>query len=100
MWKPALVLAALALPAAAVAAPNTCSQRTDVIGQLSAKFKEAPVAVGVANNGGLLEVLSTNNGSTWTIILTMPNGLSCLVAAGEDWQPTERVPTQAEEPQV
>ncbi len=92
MWKSALYFAALCLPVTAIAAPPmSCSPRTDVLSQLAQKFKEAPVAVGMANNGGLLEVLTNGNGATWTIIITMPNGVSCLVAAGEDWQPMEHV---------
>ena len=42
------------------------------------------MALGLASNGGLLEVLTSGNGGTWTIILTMPNGVSCLVAAGKE----------------
>lgn len=91
MLKAVLCVAALSLPAAALAAPMACSPRQDVLSQLSAKFREAPVAIGLANNGGLLEVLTAGKGETWTIIITMPNGVSCLVAAGEDWQEHERV---------
>ena len=99
MWKSALCFAALCLPVTAMAAPPmSCSPRTDVLSQLAQKFKEAPVAVGLANNGGLLEVLTNGTGSTWTIIITMPNGVSCLVAAGEAWQPTEHV--AMEEPAI
>ena len=99
MWKSALLFAALCLPVTAIAAPPmSCSPRTDVLSQLAQKFKEAPVAVGMANNGGLLEVLTNGTGSTWTIIITMPNGVSCLVAAGEDWQPTDHV--ALEEPAI
>jgi hypothetical protein len=54
--------------------------------QLSEKYAEVPVALGVANNGGVMEVLSSPNGTTWTIVLTMPNGQSCMIAAGDDWQ--------------
>ena len=53
---------------------------------LSQKYSEAPIAVGVANNGGLVEVLSTGDGETWSIIITSPKGMSCLVAAGEGWR--------------
>ncbi len=87
-----LAAAALTLPAAAMAAaPMACSPRDDVLNQLSTKFKEAPVAIGLANNGGLIEVLTAGKGEPWTIIITMPNGVSCLVAAGEDWQDHERI---------
>lgn len=70
----------------AYAAPMACSPREDVLAQLSEKFKEQPVSIGLANNGGLLEVLAARDGTTWTVIITMPNGISCLVAAGESWQ--------------
>jgi len=49
------------------------------------------VALGVTNNGGLVEVLSTNEGTTWSIIVTAPDGKSCLVAAGEGWRALEQV---------
>jgi hypothetical protein len=87
MLKTALCAAAVVIvPASAMAGPAACSPRQDVLDQLASKFKEAPVAVGLANNGGLLELLTAGDGTTWTIIITMPNGVSCLVAAGEDWQ--------------
>lgn len=87
MLKTALcATAVLALPVSAMAAPAACSPREVVLDQLATKFKEEPVAVGLANNGGLLELLTAGDGATWTIIITMPNGVSCLVAAGENWQ--------------
>ena len=55
----------------------------------SDKYREAPVAVGVTHNGGLIEVLSTGEGQTWSIIITSPQGMSCLVAAGEGWRMVE-----------
>ncbi len=54
MLRTVLCAAALMLPVSALAAPMACSPRDDVLTQLSAKFKEAPVAIGLANNGGLL----------------------------------------------
>ena len=91
MWKPLIIATALMLPLSAQANQMACSKRTDVVSQLGDKYKEAPSAVGLANNGGLIEVLTSGDGSTWTIILSMPNGTSCLLAAGEDWQAVERI---------
>ena len=99
MLKTALCVAAvLSVPATALAAPMACSPRQEVLSQLASKFKETPVAVGLANNGGLLEVLTAGDGETWTIIITMPNGMSCLVAAGEAWQAQKQV--ALDEPQI
>jgi hypothetical protein len=71
----------------ASAAQNTnCDQRQRVLGHLANKYKEAPVAIGVTNAGGLVEVLSTGDGQTWTIIVSNPDGLTCLLATGEGWR--------------
>ncbi len=63
-----------------------CEQRRTVLQYLSNEYSEKPVAMGVAENGGLIEVLSSQKGSTFTIIVTSPEGETCMVAAGEDWQ--------------
>ena len=64
----------------------TCIDRDTVIEQLDRKYQEAPIAAGVTNSGGLMEILTTSDGSTWTIIMTTPQGMSCLVAAGNGWR--------------
>jgi hypothetical protein len=71
-------------------AQTVCKPRTDVVGHLAKNYGEAPVAIGVTNKGGLVEVLATGDGNTWTIIVSMPNGTSCMVAAGEGWRSMER----------
>ena len=76
-------VAAFSLPAAAQQ-QAACAKRGDVLKHLSAKYTEAPVAIGLANNGGVVEVLSSKKGNSWTIIITMPNGPTCMVAAGEN----------------
>ena len=75
-------------PAAAQQTPLT---RTEVVQQLSDRYSEEPVALGLASNGGVIEVFSTRDGSTWTIVLTMPNGISAVVAVGESWTEVERL---------
>ena len=44
------------------------------------------MAIGVAD-GALVELLTAKDGITWTIILTSPKGVSCLVASGDGWRP-------------
>ncbi len=91
-WIPATMIAAAMLlgPLGALAQTQTqaqqCDQRTKVLGHLAQKYKEAPIAIGVTSSGGIVEVLTTGDGETWTIILSTPNGTSCLVAAGEGWR--------------
>lgn len=91
MWKSVTLGLALALIAGTAWAQPQCDNRDKVLSLLSEKYKESPVAIGVTNNGGLVEVLSTNEGTTWSIIVTNTEGLSCLVAAGEGWRALEQV---------
>ena len=41
----------------------------------------------MASNGDVLEVLAASeDGISWTIIVTMPKGMSCLLAAGKNFE--------------
>ncbi len=83
-----LLLGAVAIghPAAADQAPAACGPHTDVIKALGDKFHETQSATALTSAGTLLEVLTANDGATWTIIVSRPDGLSCVVAAGQNWQ--------------
>lgn len=76
-------------PTAALAQSGFCGPRSTVVEDLAEKYQEAPVAIGVTSGGGLVEVLSSSDGETWTIIVSTPEGVSCLIAAGEGWRPIE-----------
>jgi hypothetical protein len=86
MLRTAIVTVALLLAAVRPStAEPTCVDRSQVVEHLAQRYHETPVAVGVASNGGLIEVLASREGDSWTIIITMPNGVACMVAAGRDW---------------
>ena len=90
MFRIALIVSAfiglITATSAAAQQQPLCTARSEVLSQLSSQYSEAPVAMGIANNGGVLEILSSQKGSSWTIILTMPNGVTCMIAAGENWE--------------
>lgn len=89
------LLALLSSLPAQAQAQNLCTNRSEVLGHLANKYSEAPVALGLASNGGVIEVLASHSGNTWTIIITMPSGISCMLAAGENW---ERLPVAIARP--
>ena len=70
--------------AAPASAQVICSERGKFIERLATRYHEAPVAMGLAANGSVVEVLASDSG-TWTIIVTTPAGRSCVVASGEAW---------------
>lgn len=74
---------------AALAQSQLCGSRSTVVENLAERYQELPVAIGVTSGGGLVEVLSSSDGETWTIIVSTPEGVSCLIAAGEGWRPIE-----------
>ncbi len=87
-----ITLAALAISAfasfatmSAASAQSVCSERTKFVDQLSVNYAENTVGLGIVNNGSVLEILVSKNG-TWTILVTKPNGISCVVATGEAWE--------------
>lgn len=63
-----------------------CGVRNEVVKALSERFKELPVSVGLSSSGILIEVLRTEDGSSWTLLLTPPRGATCILDVGEGWQ--------------
>jgi hypothetical protein len=78
---------ALATAAQAQMMPSLpCHLYTEVARQLGASYDEAPVSLGLQSNGNLLQVFASTKSGTWTIVSTTPNGLACILAAGENWE--------------
>lgn len=70
-------------------AQQQCSTRERALDFLSDRYGESPVAAGVTSTGKLVEVLRSGpqtGSDTWTIIITDPKGLTCLLSAGEGWR--------------
>jgi hypothetical protein len=40
-----------------------------------------------------LELFVREDGASWTLAITMPDGAACVVDAGHDWQGAARRPT-------
>ena len=67
---------------------NTCTDRDRLTGFLSEKYDEEPIAIGMIDRSGVMEVYLSEGGS-WTIVVTSANGLSCVIAAGKAWEDLE-----------
>lgn len=77
-----VVMMSFALP---TMAQNLCGERVDIIDTLKTRYHEMPISMGLAGNGGVVEIFASNKGS-WTIIVTRPTGVACVVSAGEAWE--------------
>ena len=62
-----------------------CGQRQDVLSRFLTEYGERPVALGLLDDGNLLEVLASPGGS-WTILVTFPNRLTCFKGSGVAWE--------------
>ncbi len=84
-------VAALAILASAAVGGNpahaqaNCDMRKSLLAKLHNGYDEEPVASGLASSGNVVELL-ISAGGTWTILVTNPNGVTCIAAVGEDWQ--------------
>ncbi len=82
------------LLATAASAVGPCGPRSDIIALLKDNFGEVEVGQGLSIRGNLVEIFVSPAGS-WTVILSRPDGLSCLADSGEAWLPsTSRETTQ------
>ena len=82
-----LTAASLASPAASQEQGKTvpCLKRSVAIKHLGKIYSEIPIATDLTNNGTVLEVLSSKTGKNRTIMVTLPNGTACMIAAGQNW---------------
>lgn len=96
LTKTRLILAATLVAAGSPAAAQTlCGSRDTVLKQLASEYQEAPVGIGLASNGAVVELLTSASGS-WTLLVTMPKGPTCLMGTGEAWQALARKASLAE----
>ena len=94
-----LAAGAAMLPAVASAQnaqPAACADRTSLVRSLSNNYAEQPRSLGLAANGAVFEIFTSETGS-WTILVTRPDGVSCLMATGEGW---ENLPQLAQGPEA
>lgn len=77
----AVALMALTVPAQA---QSMCSQRKDLLKAITEKYNEVRVGIGMTGGSAVHELYVSKTG-TYTIIVTRPDGMACVVAAGVGW---------------
>lgn len=84
-----LFTGAMVFGMAAIAPPglaqSACSPREIVAERLGDGYHELQLATGVQTNGNVIEIWASPATGTWTILMTVPNGTSCVMSSGTGW---------------
>ena len=84
-YRLALALA-LATAATQAGAQSNCDHHDKIVARLAAGYGETRQAIALTSGGHVIEVFASQETGTWTITVTAPGGLTCLVSAGEAYQ--------------
>ncbi|MBR9863016.1 MAG: hypothetical protein GYB24_06195 [Rhodobacteraceae bacterium] len=74
-------MAALAPPAAA--AP--CGPRAELVTYLAEKYQEVRRGAGLSSATRVVELWSSTQTGSFSVLLSYPNGMACVLATGTNW---------------
>lgn len=63
-----------------------CAPRDAVVERLASKYGETRQSMGLGSNNAVMEVFASPESGSWTITVTMTNGMTCLVASGQAFE--------------
>ena len=83
-----LGVGAILLSAGQLQAQGTarCAERDAVVQRLTESYGETRQSIGLASDRQVVEVYASPETGSWTITVTMANGMTCLVAAGRGFE--------------
>jgi hypothetical protein len=71
---------------AAAQTQRNCGPRELVVERLASGYGETRQSVGIGSNNAMVEVFASDETGSWTIVVTTPTGVSCLVASGQSFE--------------
>ncbi|WP_240790358.1 hypothetical protein [Rhodobacter sp. SY28-1] len=88
--------AVLAVPQIVHSAPQ-CDSREAVISLLADRYGETRRSVGIAGQAAVMELFASQETGTWSITMTLPHGMMCLMASGSNYETvTEELPARGD----
>lgn len=81
-----IAASALFLSVSSANAEQICAPRDATLSQLKEKFEEKVSGRGLAVNGTRMIELFVSEKGSWTLLVSDPNGHSCIMASGQHWQ--------------
>ncbi|WP_170402709.1 hypothetical protein [Ruegeria arenilitoris] len=85
LFKMTMGLGIMVLAAQQVQA-RTCAPREDVVKRLTETYGETRRGIGIARQGAVMEVYASDQTGSWTITVTLPDGMTCLIATGQAFE--------------
>ena len=73
-----------------------CGDHAQITDRLGEEYAELRIGIGRIDDGRLIEIFASPGG-TWTLLVTWPNGATCLFAWGDGWQGLPRAASSIEE---
>lgn len=74
------------LPSLASAQQVSCNHRDAVAAYLKESWDEDRQVLALDATGAAVEIFASPETGTWTLTLTRPGGLTCLLASGHAWE--------------
>ncbi|WP_420862693.1 hypothetical protein [Algirhabdus cladophorae] len=65
---------------------RNCAERDAVVERLASGYGETRQSMGLGANNAVVEVFASDETGTWTITVTNPQGVTCLVASGQHFE--------------
>ena len=69
--------------------PRHCGERAQVVNRLAEGYGETRQSMGLGSDNSVIEIFASEETGTWTITVTLPNGMTCLVASGQAYEEVE-----------
>lgn len=76
---------------------RNCADRERVVTRLAEGYGEVRQSIGIGANNSIVEVFASEETGSWTITVTSPAGVTCLVATGQAFEMTKDVLESAKE---
>ena len=76
----------------------SCMLAKELASLLKQQFEEMPMARGLTDDGVLVTMFAATGSSTWTITLTDPGGVSCVLGVGTGFELTPEALARQSDP--
>lgn len=92
--KAAVLAATIATPAVG---QQNCADRGRLMVQLADQYGETRQTIGMAGSGVIEQFANAATG-TWTLTITRPSGVMCIIGAGQNFERVDHDPAPMGEP--